>query len=64
MPSVKHGGGNVMVCGCSGAWKVGDLHKEKGLLNKEGYHSIWQFESSAHQAHPTYGRYLRKLGVT
>ena len=39
-PSVKHGGGNVMVWGCFGAGKVGDLYKVKGILNKEGYHSI------------------------
>ena len=41
-PSVKHGGGNVMVWGCFGAGKVGDLYKVKGILNKEGYHSILQ----------------------
>ena len=41
-PSVKHGAGNVMVCGCFGAVKVGDLYKVKGVLNKEGYHSILQ----------------------
>ena len=40
MPSVKHGGGNVMVC--FGAGKVGDLYTVKGILNKEGYHSILQ----------------------
>ena len=41
-PSVKHGGGNVMVWGCFGAAKVGDLYRVKGILNKEGYHSILQ----------------------
>ena len=41
-PSVKHGGGNVMVWGCFDADKVGDLYKVKGILNKEGYHSILQ----------------------
>ena len=41
-PSVKHGGGNVIVWGCFGAGKVGDLYKVKGILNKEGYHSILQ----------------------
>src|SRR4029434_2105392 len=41
-PSVKHGGGNVMVWGCFGAGEVGDLYKVKGILNKEGYHSILQ----------------------
>ena len=38
MPSVKHGGGNVMVWGCFGADKVGDLYKVKGILNKESLH--------------------------
>ena len=42
MPSDKHGGGNVMVWGCFGAGKVGDLYMVKGILNKEGYHSILQ----------------------
>uniref|UniRef100_A0A3B1IXD5 Transposase Tc1-like domain-containing protein n=1 Tax=Astyanax mexicanus TaxID=7994 RepID=A0A3B1IXD5_ASTMX len=41
-PSVKHGGGNVMVWGSFGAGKVGDLFRVKGILNKEGYHSILQ----------------------
>ena len=41
-PSVKHGGGNVMVWGCFGAGKVGDLFRVKGILNKEGYHTILQ----------------------
>ena len=30
--SVKHGGGNVMVWGCFGAGKVGDLYKVKWIL--------------------------------
>ena len=41
-PSVKHGGGNVMVWACFGAGKVEDLYKVKGILNKEGCHSILQ----------------------
>ena len=31
-----------LVCGCFDAGKVGDLCKVKGILNKEGYHSILQ----------------------
>ena len=41
-PSVNHGGGNVMVWGCFGAGKVGDLYMVKGILNEEGCHSILQ----------------------
>ncbi|CDQ85386.1 unnamed protein product [Oncorhynchus mykiss] len=41
-PSVKHGGGNVMVWGCFGGGKVGDLYRVKGIMKKEGYHSILQ----------------------
>ena len=40
-PSVKHYGGNVMVWGFFGG-KVGDLYRVKGILKKEGYHSILQ----------------------
>ena len=42
MTSVKHGGGNVKVWGCFGGGKVGDLYWVKGILKKEGYHSIFQ----------------------
>lgn len=41
-PTVKHGGGSVMVWGCFGAEKVGDLHQVQGILNQHGYHSILQ----------------------
>ena len=40
--SVKHGGGNVMVRGCVGGGKVGDLYRVKEILRKKGYHSILQ----------------------
>ena len=54
-PSVKHGGGNVMVWRCFEAGKVGDLYKAEEILNMEGYHSILQ-----HHAIPC-GRHL--IGV-
>ena len=41
-PSVKHGRGNVTFWGCFAAGKVGYLCNIKGILNKEGYHSILQ----------------------
>lgn len=42
VPSVKHGGGSVMVWGCFGGTNVGDLIKIEGILNKEGYKKILQ----------------------
>ena len=51
-PSVKHALGNVMVWGCFGGGKVGDLYRVKWILKKEGYHSILQ-----HHAIPC-GRHL------
>ena len=51
-PTVKHGGGFVMVCFFFINWKVGDLHLVKGKLNQTVYHSILQ-----HNAIPS-GKWL------
>jgi len=39
-PTVKHGGGDVMVWGCFAGDTVGDLFKIQGTLNQHGSHSI------------------------
>lgn len=40
VPTVKHGGGSVMVWGCFGNNRVGDFIKIEGILKKEGYKTI------------------------
>ncbi|XP_073529695.1 uncharacterized protein [Phyllobates terribilis] len=42
VPTVKNGGGGVMVWGCFAGDTVGDLFKIEGILNQHGYHSILQ----------------------
>lgn len=42
VPTIKHGGGNVMVWGCFGNSKPGNLVRITGKLNKEGYLKILQ----------------------
>ena len=42
VPTVKHGGGGVMVWGCFAGDTVWDLFKIEGTLNQHGYHSILQ----------------------
>ena len=42
IPTVKHGGGSVMVWGCFAGNQTGDLYKISGILNQRGYHSILQ----------------------
>ena len=42
MPSVKNGGGSVLVWEAFANCKVGDLHQLKGKLNQTGYHSTLQ----------------------
>lgn len=39
-PTVKHGGGSVMVWGCFAMRGVGDLVQIRGILKKEGYRDI------------------------
>ncbi|XP_008558725.3 transposable element Tcb1 transposase [Microplitis demolitor] len=42
VPTIKHGGGNVMVWGCFGNSKPGNLVRITGKLNKESYLKILQ----------------------
>ena len=42
VPTVKHGGGSVLVWGCFGGKSSGDLVQIKGIMKKEQYHSILQ----------------------
>jgi transposase len=41
-PTVKHGGGSIMMWGCFLGDRVGDLFKVNGIMKKEEYHSILQ----------------------
>ena len=41
-PTVKHGGGGVIVWGCFVGDTVNDLFRIQGTLNQHGYHSILQ----------------------
>ena len=41
-PTVKHGGGSVMIWGSFSGSRVGDLHRVTGTLNQKGSHSILQ----------------------
>ena len=41
-PTVKHGGGSVMIWGSFAGSRVGDLHRMTGTLNQKIYHSILQ----------------------
>jgi hypothetical protein len=42
VPTVKHGGGGVMVWLCFAGDTLGDLLRIQGTLNHHGYHSILQ----------------------
>lgn len=42
IPTVKHGGGSVMVWGCFAGDKVGDLVQIEGIMDKKLYHTILQ----------------------
>ena len=41
-PTVKHGGGSIMMWGCFLADRVGDLYRVDGIMKKEDYHLILQ----------------------
>ncbi len=40
VPTVKHGGGSVLMCGCMSAAGVGELHFIDGIMNSQMYCSI------------------------
>jgi hypothetical protein len=45
VPTVKHGGGGVMVWRCFAGDAVSDLFRIQGTLNQHGYHSILQWNA-------------------
>ena len=51
MPTVKHGGGSIMVWGCFAGHKIGDLIRVRGIMKKEQYREILENHAvpSAHQ---------------
>jgi hypothetical protein len=42
IPTMKHGGGGVIVWGCFAGDNVGDLFRIQGTLNQHGYNRILQ----------------------
>ena len=46
-PTMKHGGGGVMVWGCFACDLFSDLFRIQGTLNQHGYHSILQWYTIA-----------------
>uniref|UniRef100_A0AAY5KS66 Transposase Tc1-like domain-containing protein n=1 Tax=Esox lucius TaxID=8010 RepID=A0AAY5KS66_ESOLU len=40
IPTVKHGGGNIMLWGCFSAKGTGQLHRIKGMMDGAMYHQI------------------------
>ena len=42
VPTVKHGGGGVMLLGCFAGDTVYDLFRIQGTLNQHGYHKSLQ----------------------
>ena len=51
VPTVKHGGGSIMVWGCFAGHKVGDLIRVRGIMKKEQYREILENHAvpSAHR---------------
>lgn len=45
IPTVKHGGGSIMVWGCFAGTMVGDLVKIDGIMDKKVYHKILQYHA-------------------
>ena len=48
IPTMKHGGGNVMVWGCFGLSGVGPLHRIDGIMDSEMYKDILESKMIPH----------------
>lgn len=40
VPTVKHGGGNLLVWGCFSGQSIGDIKRIDGIMDKKMYHQI------------------------
>ncbi len=47
VPTVKHGGGSVLMWGCMSAAGVGELHFIDGIMNSQTYCSTFTFSHLA-----------------
>ena len=53
-PTIKHGGGGVMVWWCFAGDNFRDLFRIQGILNQHGYHSILKQYSLTHTTTQSY----------
>ncbi len=51
VPTVKHGGGSVLMWGCMSAAGVGELHFIDGIMNSRMYCSILKEKMLHHSVH-------------
>ncbi len=52
VPTVKHGGGSVLMWGCMSAAGVGELHFIDGIMNSQMYCSILLYRRCYHHSVP------------
>ncbi len=63
IPTVKHGGGNIMLWGCFSAKGTGQLHRIKGTMDGAMYRQVQGIENGPWMGIPAWDNFLMTMSI-